>query len=304
MLVAAVEKYGPPEGIQLKEVDKPVPKDNELLIKIHATTVTFGDAMLRRMGRGFRFVMGLFVGGLGKGKILGHEFAGKVEAVGDEVTRFKRGDHVFGAPGMRGGTHAEYICISENAMVAKKPENMTFEEAAAVPVGAHTALYILREANIQPGQKVLVYGASGSVGSYAVQLTKYWGAEVTTVSSTSNLEWLRDLGADYTIDYTKTDFTQTGETYDVIFDAVRKISTSKSKRSLKEGGFFLSASTSTKTKVENLIFLKELIEAGKLKAVIDRTYPFEEIVETHRYVDTGRKKGNVVLTLKHTKSDP
>lgn len=297
MRAVIVTKYGPPEGLTIEEIQKPSPESNELLIKIHATTVTFGDAMLRRMGRASRLVMGLFMGGLGKGKILGHEFAGEVEAVGDEVSQFKPGDHVFGSAGMKGGTHAEYICIPEDAMVAIKPESMSFEEAAAVPVGAHTALYILREANIQTGQKVLVYGASGSVGSYSVQLAKYWGAEVTTVSSSANLEWLRELGADHSIDYTKTDFTQTGETYDVIFDSVRKISSSQAKGSLKENGIFLSTSTSTKESVENLIFLRELIEAGKLKAIIERTYPIEEIVEAHRLVDTGRKKGNIVITL-------
>jgi NADPH:quinone reductase-like Zn-dependent oxidoreductase len=294
---AVVSRYGPPEGVQLQEVETPSPESNELLVKIHATTVTFGDAMLRGMGRASRLVMGLFMGGLGKGKILGHEFAGQVAEVGPQVTLFKPGDQVFGSAGMKGGSHAEYIVLPEDAMVTLKPANITFEEAAAIPVGANTALYILREASLQPGQKVLVYGASGSVGTYAVQLAKYWGAEVTTVSSTSNLEWLRDLGADHTIDYTKTDFTQTGETYDVIFDAVRKISSSKTKGSLKEGGNFLSTSTSTKTNVENLIFLRELIVAEKLKAVIDRKYPFEDIVEAHRYVDTGRKKGNVVIRI-------
>jgi NADPH:quinone reductase-like Zn-dependent oxidoreductase len=299
MKAVAVSKYGAPEGLEIVEKDKPLLKVNELLIKVHATTVTFGDAMLRRMKFPVRQIFGLFMGGLGKNKILGSEFAGEVEVVGDNVTRFKLGDHVYGSAGMKGGAHAEYIALSENAMVAIKPENMTFEEAAAVPVGAHTALDILREANIQAGHKVLVYGASGSVGSYAVQLSKFWEAEVTTVSSTSNLEWLRDLGADYTIDYTRSDFTQSGETYDVIFDAVRKISSSQTKGLLKEDGIFLSSSSSTDETFENLIFLKELIEAGKLRAVIDRTYPLEEIVEAHRYVDTGRKKGNVVITLEH-----
>jgi NADPH:quinone reductase-like Zn-dependent oxidoreductase len=297
MKAIVVKKYGPPEGLKLEEVDKPIAKDNEILVKVHATTVTFGDAMLRRMKFPVRMVFGLFMGGLGKNKILGHEFAGEVEAVGEGVTRFKPSDHVYGSAGMKGGAHAEYIALPENAMVSIKPETMTFEEAAAVPVGAHTALHILRKANIQREQKVLVYGASGSVGSYAVQLAKYWGAEVTTVSSTSNLEWLKDLGADHTIDYTKSDFIQSGETYDVIFDAVRKISSSQTKGLLKENGIFLSTSSSTNEKSENLVFLRELIEAGKLKAVIDRTYPLEKIIEAHRLVDTGRKKGNVVITV-------
>jgi NADPH:quinone reductase-like Zn-dependent oxidoreductase len=299
MKAVVVKKYGSPEGLELRDVDKPVPKTNELLVKIHATTVTFGDAMLRRMKFPLRIVFGLFMGGLGKNKILGHEFAGVIETIGDEVTLFKPGNQVFASAGMTGGAHAEFICVAEDSMVAIKPYNMTFEEAAAVPVGAHTALDILRKANIQNGQKVLIYGASGSVGTYALQLAKYWGAEVTGVCSTSNLERVKDLGADEVIDYTKEDFTQSDETYDVIFDAVIKLSSSRSKKSLKENGVYLSAGTSAEEKVENLIFLKELIEVGKLKAVIDRTYPLEEIIEAHRYVDTGRKKGNVVITLDH-----
>ena len=297
MKAAVVTKYGSPEGVQLKEVDTPTPETNELLIKIHATTVTFGDAMLRRMKFPVRLVFGLFMGGLGKNKILGHEFAGEVEAVGDEVTLFKPGDQVFASAGMRGGAHAEYICVAEDSMVAIKPKNITFEEAAAVPVGAHTALDILRKANIQSGQKVLIYGASGSVGTYALQLAKYWGAEVTGVCSTSNLHWVKDLAADHVVDYTKENFTQSGETYDVIFDAVRKISASQCKSSLKENGVFLSSRSSTEEKAENLIFLRDLIEAGKLEAIIERTYPLEQIVEAHRHVDTGHKKGNIVITV-------
>lgn len=297
MRAVVVSKYGPPEGLTLKEIDKPFPKPNEILIKIHATSVTFGDSMLRKMGRASRLVFGLFMGGLGKDKILGHEFAGVVEEIGEEMSQFKQGDQVYGSGGMKGGTYAEYISMPEDAMVTTMPVNMSFEEAAVIPVGAHTALYILKQTDIQPGQKVLVYGASGSVGSYAVQLAKNWGAEVTTVSSTDNLEWLKKLGADHTIDYKKTDFTKTGETYDVIFDSVRKISPSKVKHLLNEAGTFLSTSMATKESVENLIYLRELIEAGKLKAIIDRTYPLEEIVEAHRYVDTGRKKGNVAITV-------
>ncbi|MHA2027641.1 MAG: NAD(P)-dependent alcohol dehydrogenase [Candidatus Thorarchaeota archaeon] len=295
MRAIVVTKYGPPEGLQIKEVDVPTPKVNELQIKIHATTVTFGDAMLRRMRFPTRMVFGLFMGGLGKGKILGHEFAGTVEAIGEEVTLFKPDNHVYGSAGMKGGAHAEYICVPEDSMVAIKPENMTFEEAAAVPVGAHTALHILRKGNIQSGQKVLIYGASGSVGSYALQLAKHWGAEVTGVSS--NVEMVTSLGADRVINYKEESFTQTGETYDVIFDAVRKLSSSQIERSLKENGVFLSVRSSTEENTENLVFLRELIEAGEIKAVIDRIYSLDEIVEAHRYVDTGRKKGNVVITV-------
>jgi NADPH:quinone reductase-like Zn-dependent oxidoreductase len=297
MRAVVVTKYGPPEGLKIEEVRKPEQESNEILVKIHATTVTFGDAMLRRMGRASRLVMGLFMGGLGKGKILGHEFSGEVEAIGDNVTRFKTGDQVYGSAGMKGGAHAEYISLPEDSMVAIKPSNLSFEEAAAVPVGANTAYDILRRANIQEGQKVLINGASGSVGTYAVQLAKYWGAEITGVSSTTNLEWLKELGTNKMIDYTKESFTESGEQYDIIFDAVRKISSSDVKGLLRENGIFLSTGTSTKEKAENLDFLTNLVEERRLKPVIDKQFPLEEIVQAHRYVDGGHKKGNVVIII-------
>jgi NADPH:quinone reductase-like Zn-dependent oxidoreductase len=295
-------KSGPPDVLELKEVEKSVPRDNEVLVKVHASTVTIGDTIIRKIPRLILVPMGLLFGFRSK-KITGHEFAGVVEATGKEVTRFKEGDEVYGTTtGLSGGGNAEYVCVPEEwkmGVVAKKPAAITFEEAAAVPIGGMTALQILKKGNIRPGQKVLVYGASGSVGTYAVQLAKNYGAEVTGVCSSTNLEMVRSLGAETVIDYTKEDFTRNGEKYDVIFDAVRKIRASRCKNSLKEGGCFLSSRSPTKELTEYLESLTELIEVGKIKAVIDRRYPLEQTVEAHRYVEKGHKKGNVVITVVH-----
>ncbi len=301
--------YGPPEVLKMTEVEKPFPKNNEVLIKILATTVHIGDTKIRRFEPGlgpvqdffFRPVMRIILGlSRPRKKVLGMELSGEIEAVGKEVTRFKVSDPVFASTEFRFGTYAQYCCIHEDGILAIKPVNMTHEEAAPVSNGAITALIHLRKAKIRRGQKVLIYGASGSVGTYAIQIAKYFGAEVTAVCSTSNLEMVKSLGADKVIDYTREDFTQNHEIYDVIYDAVGKIPTSKRKISLSKSGCYLnvlSMSGNIKLKVEDLNTIKELCEAGKLKTVIDKIYPFEEIVEAHRYVDKGHKKGNVVVTV-------
>jgi NADPH:quinone reductase-like Zn-dependent oxidoreductase len=318
--------YGPPDELKLKEIETPVPKDNEVLIRIHATTVTTSDCNMRNL----TFVPKLFVLPMRmqfglltpSNNILGFDVAGEVEAAGKNVARFREGDQVFGTTEPAFGAHAEYVCLPEDAVLTTKPANMTFEEAATIPVIANTALHFVRDlGNIQAGQSVLIIGASGGIGTFSVQLAKYYGAELTGVCSTTNIELVKSLGADKVIDYTQQDFTKSGETYDVIFDTVGKSSFPRCKSSLKEDGIYLStlpkASVLLQTvwtsrvgtkrvkmegapaRLDNLIFLKELIEAAELGTVIDRRYPLEQIAEAFRYVEKGHKVGNVVITVGH-----
>jgi len=308
-------KYGPPDVLHLKQVDKPIPGDNEVLIRVHATTVTSGDIHLRK---GDPWLARLFAGPVTPRRpVLGHELAGIVEATGNNVKRFRQGDAVFGSTNLDSGAYAEYLCLPEDGVIAQKPENISFKQAAAVPVGALTALYFLRKGNIQPGHKILVYGASGSVGTYAVQIARYFGAHVTGVCSTVNIEMVKSLGADSVIDYTREDFTQSGVCYDMIFDSVGKTSFKNCRHVLNPGGLYVTTAVSLSLLVQRLFnamtgatklitgiarqtpgelqLLKELVEKGKIKPVIDKIFPLEQIVEAHRYVEQGHKKGNVVV---------
>ncbi len=303
MKAAVYERYGPPEVVEIKEVEKPIQNADEVLIKVHATTVSRGDVRMRSLdvpGNSItRFLAKLWLGyGKPKRSILGMQLAGKIEAIGPNVTRFKIGDAVFASSYASGfGGHAEYKCMPEDDVIAIKPSNMTYEEAASVPTAGLGAYSLLKKADIQPGTKVLVYGASGSVGTFAVQIASAFGAEVTGVCSTSNLELVKSLGAVKVIDYTKQDFTESGESYDLVFDAVDKIPSSRRKVALKDNGVYLSISQEGPERADDLAALRELIEEGKVRAIIDRTYPLEEIAEAHRYVDTGHKKGNVVIKM-------
>jgi len=321
-------EYGPPDVLQLKEVEKPTPKEDEVLIRIVATTVTAGDCEQRslKLPIWYRLPMRAYVGFKRPERItiLGMDLAGEIEAVGKDIKRFKNGDQVFGSSGLGFGANAEFICLPEEpeeGALAIKPANMTYEQAAAVPVGGLEALCFLRQGNVHSGQKVLINGAGGTIGTFAVQLARYFEAEVTGVDSTGKLDMLRSIGADQVIDFTQEDFTTGGEIYDFILDVVGKSSFSGSIRSLKQNGRYLIANpglsqmvrgrwtsmTSSKKvifgaaypKTEDLIYLKELIEAGKIKSVIDRRYPLEQIPEAHRYVETGGKKGHVVITVEH-----
>ena len=302
MKAIVASQYGGPEVLQLKEIEKPTPKANEVLIKVRATTVTAADFRMRS----FTVPAPLWIParialGITKPRqpIFGSELAGEVEAIGKNVTRFQVGDQVFASTLTENfGGYAEYKCLPEKAMVAIKPGNISFEEAAALPIGATTALRLLRKGNIQRGQKVLIYGASGSVGTYAIQLAKYFGAEVTGVCSTANLDIVKSLGADHVIDYTKEDFSASEERYDAIFDTVAKFPKTIASKVLAPNGTYVTmAQLDSKESMDNLVFIKELIETGKIKAVIDRCYPLEDMVEAHRYVDAGHKKGNVVISV-------
>jgi len=299
-------KYGPPEVLHIKEVEKPTPRDNEVLIKIFATSVTASDCIIR----GFKLPVTQWIParlalGITKPRkpILGLILSGEIESVGNNTKQFKKGDKVFAHTFLRFGAYAEYTCVPETSAIALMPSNTSFEEAAAIPFGGTLALYYLMKANIKKGQKVLIYGASGAIGTSAIQLAKHFGAEVSGVSSTANLELVKSLGADIVIDYTKENFTDNGKQYDLIFDAVGKEKSShlQYKKALNPNGKFMSVDDDSPGEravcKDNLIILKELTEKGMIKPVIDKIYPLDQIVDAHRYVDKGHKKGNVIITI-------
>ncbi len=324
MKAVVYDRYGPPDVLRLDEVERPVPKEDEVLVKVHAAAVTRADCATREANRRSGFALSLIsrlISGVRRPKqrILGTELAGEVAAIGAAVNEFAVGDRVFGTSGFRFGAHAEFISMRESARIAHMPAGMSFEEAAAICDGGLNALWCLRLAALRRGQRILVYGASGAIGTAAVQLAKYFGADVTAVSSTKNLELIRSLGADRVIDYTQEDFTKNGQTYDVIFDAVGKHSFARCKGSLGRGGSYLATdglrnlvlalwtsrvgdkkvlfSIPPRYTKQDVVFLKELIEAGRYRAVIDRCYPLEDVIDATRYVETERKTGNVVLTI-------
>jgi NADPH:quinone reductase-like Zn-dependent oxidoreductase len=296
MKAVVYKKYGSPDVLELTDIPKPSPKKNEVLIKVHATTVTAGDWRLRKADPFLaRIFNGLFKPT--RVNVLGFELAGVVEEIGEKVASLKVGDPVFASCGLRFGGYAEYACLPENELIALKPGNLSFEEAAAIPIGGLTALRFLKQAGLKPGDQVLIYGASGSVGTFAVQIARAFGAAVTAVCGTSNVEMVYQLGAHHVIDYKKDDFTTTEGRFDIILDAVGKTSKSASRHVLKPSGKYVSVTGSPKSSPDDLLVLKGLAESGKLTPIIDRTYPLEQIREAHTYVESFRKKGNVVINV-------